>query len=103
MDQSAESKPTKQQPRLLVFIVLLLMSHRVLFSFLCCIAGLVALLVLPSLAKNTYISENALMPGSANPMLSSQDVSDANKLVMDIMASNSKGDTAGLYVPSLQF
>lgn len=99
MGHSAESKATKQQPRLLVFILLLLMSHRVLFSFLCCIAGLIALLVLPSLAKNTYISENALMPGSANPMLSSQDVSDANKLVADIVGSNLKGDTVGLEIP----
>lgn len=33
-------------------------------SVLCCIAGFVTLLLLPVLAKNTYISENALMPGT---------------------------------------
>lgn len=100
MGKAVESEaPTKQKPRLLVFILLLLMSHRVIVSFLCCTAGVIALLVLPFLAKNTYISENALMPGSANPMLSSQDVLDASKLVADIMGSNLKGDTVGLEIP----
>lgn len=33
------------------------------FSVACCAAGIFALLLLPILAKNTYISENALMPG----------------------------------------
>ena len=32
-------------------------------SVICLMAGVVALLLLPLLAKNTYISENALMPG----------------------------------------
>ena len=34
------------------------------YSVTCCIVGLVALLLLPALAKNTYISENALIPGT---------------------------------------
>ena len=33
------------------------------YSVTCCIVGIVALLLLPALAKNTYISENALIPG----------------------------------------
>ena len=89
-----------------------------------------ALLLLPVLAKNTYISENALMPGpfitlknkkginlslivaidefffffaltyigSANPMLSGQDVSEANILVKEVIAINSKSRGAGMYV-----
>ena len=32
-------------------------------SVICCFAGIIALLLLPSLAKNTYLSENALIPG----------------------------------------
>ena len=31
-------------------------------SVICCFAGIIALLLLPSLAKNTYLSENALIP-----------------------------------------
>jgi hypothetical protein len=33
------------------------------FSLLCFVSGIVALLLLPILANNTYTSENALMPG----------------------------------------
>lgn len=32
-------------------------------SVICCVAGLIAMAILPILAKNTYISENALLPG----------------------------------------
>lgn len=40
------------------------MNNRVaFFSFIGFVSGIVALLLLPMLAKNTYISENALMPG----------------------------------------
>ncbi|XP_060669816.1 uncharacterized protein LOC132799369 [Ziziphus jujuba] len=66
------------------------------FSIVFCTAGILALLLLPVLAKNTYIFENALMPGYGNPMLSSQDVSEANKWVKDIIALNSKSQGAGM-------
>lgn len=95
----AELEAAKKKPRPLVRIMLLLMAHRVIVSVLCFIAGVIALLILPVLSKNTYISENALMPGSANPMLSSKDVSDANKLVADIMSLSLEGDTAGIEIP----
>ncbi|XP_074275032.1 uncharacterized protein LOC141599049 [Silene latifolia] len=91
----------KKPPRPLVRLVLLLMSHRVLVSSICCIAGVVALLILPVLAKNTYISENALMPGSASSMLSGRDVADANKLIAEIMGLKSKGNTAGIEIPRI--
>ncbi|KAG6412808.1 hypothetical protein SASPL_125498 [Salvia splendens] len=38
-----------------------------LVSIICCVAGVLTLLLLPVLAKNTYISENALMPSSEIP------------------------------------
>ncbi|KAH7537758.1 hypothetical protein FEM48_Zijuj03G0126900 [Ziziphus jujuba var. spinosa] len=65
-------------------------------SIVCYTAGVLALLLLPVLAKNTYISKNALMPGSENPMLSSQNVSEANKWVKDVIALNSKSRGAGI-------
>ena len=37
--------------------------HHFPVSVLCCSAGIITLLLLPSLAKNTYLSENALIPG----------------------------------------
>lgn len=44
-------------------ILLLKLFFMTNFSVICCVAGLIALAVLPVLAKNTYISENALLPG----------------------------------------
>ncbi|KAL2894466.1 Glycosylphosphatidylinositol anchor attachment 1 protein [Bienertia sinuspersici] len=98
MSKMAKSGSPMKKPRPLVRIVLLLMSHRVIVSFLCFIAGVIALLLLPILAKNTYISENALMPGSANPMLSTQDVLDAEKLVDELMSLSLQSDDAGIEI-----
>ncbi|XP_057532056.1 uncharacterized protein LOC130810120 [Amaranthus tricolor] len=97
----AESGSSMKKPRPLVRIALLLMSHRVIVSFLCCIAGVIALLLLPVLAKNTYISENALMPGSAKPMLSSQDVLDADKLVAEILSLSLDHKSAEFEIPRI--
>lgn len=54
------------------------------------------LLLLPLLAKNTYISENALMPGSANPMLSSQEVSEANRLAKSLTSLDLQPKGSGI-------
>ncbi|KAL9256949.1 Glycosylphosphatidylinositol anchor attachment 1 protein-like protein [Drosera capensis] len=96
-----ETGPTtrKKRVRPVVRIGILLMSHHVIFSVACYVAGVVALFLLPVLAKNTYISENALMPGSANNMLSNADVTDASKLVSDIMGLKAKSENAGIEVP----
>ncbi|KAG9457287.1 hypothetical protein H6P81_001795 [Aristolochia fimbriata] len=75
---------SNKKPRLLVRLGIFLMSHSTVVSILCAITGVVALLLLPVLAKNTYISENALMPGSANPFFSGQDVSEANNLIKEL-------------------
>ncbi|CAN1188058.1 Glycosylphosphatidylinositol anchor attachment 1 protein [Linum perenne] len=48
------------------------------------------------LAKTTYISENALMPGSASSMLSNHDISEANQLVKDLTGFNSAAADAGI-------
>ncbi|KAF3434617.1 hypothetical protein FNV43_RR21702 [Rhamnella rubrinervis] len=57
----AESETPETQQRPIVRLGLFLISHSLLFGFVCCTAGVVALLLLPVLAKNTYISENTLM------------------------------------------
>ncbi|OIW19455.1 hypothetical protein TanjilG_09475 [Lupinus angustifolius] len=79
-----EVEKAKMRARPIVKLGIFLISHSSFVSVICLIAAIVALLLLPVLAKNTYISENALMPGSANSMLSTQDVSEANKLVKDL-------------------
>ncbi|PON41570.1 GPI transamidase component Gaa [Parasponia andersonii] len=84
----------KQRP--IVRLGIFLISHSFLFSVVCCTAGVVALLLLPILAKSTYISENALMPGSANPMLSGQEVSEANIFVKDLIDLNSNPPGAAI-------
>ncbi|XP_010492962.1 PREDICTED: glycosylphosphatidylinositol anchor attachment 1 protein isoform X2 [Camelina sativa] len=74
----------KIKPRPIVQLGIFLVAHSPVFSVVFSAAGVLALLILPLLAKNTYISENALMPGSARSMLSNRDVSDGSKLVKDI-------------------
>ncbi|CAA7398346.1 unnamed protein product [Spirodela intermedia] len=87
MGKDEKSKPKKV--RLIMHLGRFLVSHCVLVSILCCSAGYATLLLLPILAKNTYISENALMPGSADPMFSVQDTELANRLVKDIVGNRS--------------
>ncbi|CAA6661969.1 unnamed protein product [Spirodela intermedia] len=87
MGKDEKSKPKKV--RLIMHLGRFLVSHCVLVSILCCSAGYATLLLLPILAKNTYISENALMPGSADPMFSVQDTELANRLVKDIVDNRS--------------
>ncbi|KAE9601690.1 hypothetical protein Lal_00040643 [Lupinus albus] len=79
-----EVEKAKMGARPIVKLGIFLISHSSFVSVICLITAIVALLLLPVLAKNTYISENALMPGSGNSMLSTQDVSEANKLVKDL-------------------
>ncbi|KAM6548686.1 hypothetical protein CsatB_020362 [Cannabis sativa] len=88
--------PPKSKQRPIVRLGIFLISHSFLFSVVCCAAGVVALLLLPILAKNTYISENALMPGSAHPMLSNQEASEANIFVKDLISIKSKPPGAGI-------
>ncbi|GER47441.1 GPI transamidase component family protein /Gaa1-like family protein [Striga asiatica] len=80
----------KPKPRPIIRIGLFLIAHSLLVSVVCCIAGIVTLLLLPLLAKNTYISENALMPGSATPMLSHNDASDGHSFLNRILNLNSQ-------------
>ncbi|XP_021813616.1 glycosylphosphatidylinositol anchor attachment 1 protein [Prunus avium] len=80
----------RPKPRPIVQLGIFLISHSLLFSVVFSTAGVLALLLLPVLAKNTYISENALMPGSVAPMLSNQEVAEANRLVKDLTSLNSK-------------
>ncbi|XP_023550991.1 glycosylphosphatidylinositol anchor attachment 1 protein-like isoform X1 [Cucurbita pepo subsp. pepo] len=86
----AETEKPKSKARPIVRLGIFLISHSIFFSVICFSAGVLALLLLPMFAMNTYISENALMPGSANTMLSGQEVSEANDLVKDMKGLNSK-------------
>jgi GPI-anchor transamidase subunit GAA1 len=90
--ESSAKQEKQPKPRLIVRLGLFLASHHIFFRFainffplaavfsayflvplthsspfgvsvICCCAGIVALFLLPSLAKNTYLSENALIPG----------------------------------------
>ncbi|BBH00449.1 GPI transamidase component family protein / Gaa1-like family protein [Prunus dulcis] len=92
-ESESETHPiprARPKPRPIVQLGIFLISHSLLFSVVFSTAGVLALLLLPVLAKNTYISENALMPGSVAPMLSNQEVAEANRLVKDLTSLNSK-------------
>ncbi|KAJ4973309.1 hypothetical protein NE237_006483 [Protea cynaroides] len=98
-DKDTQSQKMKHRP--IVRIGIFLISHSFFVSVVCFTAGIVALLLLPVLAKNTYVSENALMPGSANPMLSSQDVAEADRLVKDMLGLKEKSGEVGKKTPNL--
>jgi len=91
--ESLVKQETQPKPRLIVRLGVFLASHHILFSVICCSAGIFALLLLPSLAKNTYLSENALIPGSATPLFSTEDAIEANRFMKGIEAAY--GDSIG--------
>ncbi|PIN10118.1 Glycosylphosphatidylinositol anchor attachment protein GAA1 [Handroanthus impetiginosus] len=98
----AESeREIKPKPRPIIRIGLFLISHSLLVSVVCCTAGILALLLLPVLAKNTYISENALMPGSASPMLSNNDASDGQRFLNRILNLDSKTTGTDIEIPEV--
>ncbi|XP_075090525.1 uncharacterized protein LOC107824956 [Nicotiana tabacum] len=97
----AEDESAKPKPRPIIRLGLFLISHSFVVSVVCCVAGVFALLLLPVLAKNTYISENALMPGSASPMLSNDDVSRARAFVNKVVSFDSKSDTSSIGLQEL--
>ncbi|CAL5186267.1 unnamed protein product [Lathyrus oleraceus] len=90
MAESETVTATKPRVRRFVRFGIFLISHSNYVSFIGFVSGIVALLLLPILAKNTYISENALMPGSANNMLSTQHVFHATEFVNDLTGSVSE-------------
>lgn len=57
----AGSKPERM--RLVPRLVMLLLQHATFVSTLCYCAGVVGVLLLPAIAKETYVDENALSPG----------------------------------------
>ncbi|KAK9050598.1 hypothetical protein SSX86_030432 [Deinandra increscens subsp. villosa] len=101
MASTPETEDQKPKHRPIIRIGLLLIAHSFLFSVVCCTAGIVALLLLPVLSKKTYVSENALMPGSASPMITDQDVSGANRFMNELTSLKLKSQRAGIEIPRL--
>lgn len=93
----------KNNRRLIVRLGALLIRYAVPISVVCCLAGFLTLMLLPVLAKNTYISENALMPGSANPRYSEQNTKDASELTKEIMNLKIASTANHMGVQSLLF
>lgn len=89
------------KPRPIVRLARLMIAHSLLVSVLCCSSGILALLLLPVLAKNTYVSENALIPGSANTMLSPHDTTAADRLMKEITGTKSRSTNSGIEIPRL--
>ncbi|MCO5569597.1 hypothetical protein L7F22_023313 [Adiantum nelumboides] len=87
MAEASSQQGTRRQERLLPKLVSLAIRHADLLVTVSCLVGLIALLLLPSLAKNTYISENALVPGSASPKFTVRDAMDAAQFARDLQAS----------------
>jgi glycosylphosphatidylinositol transamidase len=72
--------------RLLPHLASLLLKYSYIISMVCYAAGLVTVLLLPALAKSTYISENALMPGSANPVFGAREAADAIRMADEVQS-----------------
>ncbi|KAL8229109.1 hypothetical protein R6Q57_014009 [Mikania cordata] len=101
MASTPETEEQKPKHRPIIRIGIFIIAHSFLVSFVCCIAGVVALLLLPVLSKKTYVSENALMPGSASPMITDQDVSSGNKFMNELTSLKLKSQRTGIEIPRL--
>lgn len=101
MASTAETEGQKPKHRPIIRIGIFIIAHSFLVSVVCCTAGVLALLLLPVLAKKTYVSENALMPGSATPMLSDQDVSGATRFINELTSPKLKSWNMGIEIPRL--
>ncbi|PWA38543.1 Gaa1-like, GPI transamidase component [Artemisia annua] len=101
MTSSPEDDHPKPKQRPIIRLVIFIIAHSFLFCVACTVAGVLALLLLPVLAKKTYVSENALMPGSASPMISDQDVSGATRFINELNSLTLKSPTAGIEIPRL--
>ncbi|XP_057947737.1 uncharacterized protein LOC131143453 [Malania oleifera] len=99
MAESDTVRGKKRRP--IVRIGIFLIAHSLLVSAVCCTAGVLALLLLPVLAKTTYVSENALMPGSVNTMLSTDDIMGANRLMKELTSSNLRSANSSLEISRL--
>ncbi|EFJ26590.1 hypothetical protein SELMODRAFT_97440 [Selaginella moellendorffii] len=84
----ADGEKDRQAPplkgRLLARLAVLIVRHAALVSFVCCVAGIVSLMLLPVLAKSVYVDENALLPGSARATFSHYDTLKAHDLAREI-------------------
>lgn len=98
----ASSQQANQRPasRLLPKIASLAIRHADLLVVTSCTFGLIALLLLPVLAKNTYISENALIPGSASPKFMVQDAMDAAQFARELQSSRHNTTNVAMAVRS---
>ncbi|KAI7741132.1 hypothetical protein M8C21_021147 [Ambrosia artemisiifolia] len=101
MTSTPETEAQKPKHRPIIRIGIFIIAHSFIVSVVCCTAGVLALLLLPVLAKKTYVSENALMPGSAIPMISEQDVSGANKFINELTSLKLKSQRTGIEIPRL--
>ncbi|KAF5763890.1 putative GPI transamidase component Gaa1 [Helianthus annuus] len=101
MASTPETEGQKPKHRPIVRIGIFIIAHSFIVSVVCCTAGVLALLLLPVLAKKTYVSENALMPGSAIPMITDQDVSGANNFINELTSLNSKSQSLNIEIPRL--
>ncbi|XP_076881938.1 uncharacterized protein LOC143530219 [Bidens hawaiensis] len=91
----------KPKPRPIIRIGIFLIVHSFLVSVVCCTAAVLALLLLPLLANKTYVSENALMPGSASPMMTDQDVSGASRFINELTTLKSNSQRSSIEIPRL--
>ncbi|KAL8266398.1 hypothetical protein R6Q59_003742 [Mikania micrantha] len=97
MATTTEKDAEKPKHRPIVRIGIFIIAHSLIFSVVCCIAGVLALLLFPVLAKKTYVSENALLPGSANPTISDQDFLGANTFIDELTILKLKSQNTGMY------
>ncbi|KAK1438815.1 hypothetical protein QVD17_04626 [Tagetes erecta] len=99
MATTSEKVEETPKHRPIVRIGLFIIANTLLVSVVCCIAGVLALLLLPVLAKKTYVSENALLPGSASPMISDQDVSRANGFIDELTSMKLNSQNVVIEIP----
>ncbi|KAJ0433152.1 putative GPI transamidase component Gaa1 [Helianthus annuus] len=101
MATTPEKDEEKPKHRPIIRIGIFIIAHSLSVSVVCCTAGVLALLLFPVIAKKTYVSENALLPDSANPMISDKDVSRANIFVNELTSLKLKSQNTAIEIPRL--
>lgn len=99
-EASSQQASRRQTSRLLPKLAFLAIHHADLLVVTSCTVGLIALLMLPALAKTTYISENALIPGSANPKFMVQEAMEAAQFARELQSSRQNTTNVSMSVRS---
>lgn len=90
MEACSESTPMSRpipSSRLVTRVIRTLRHHTDTISVMIYVTSLILVLFFPILAKETYVDENAILPGSAAPAFGQQEAIDVEGLVAEVQTA----------------